>query len=492
MLSKITFARFFILITVVLFIATLFFYLLFLKTQEEIVTNFEQTGVSEVEEIAHNITQYLLTKSEKESLYTVLKGDKEQRTVLEAFLSTFQTSKIQNIFVLDKPQKNSLLFRVLLDGTREKEGKFEFGEMFEPANESWDEILVSKKPKLIYQANRVTSLWVTFLYPVEQKNGEVAILALDFSNKHYQQVVSSLDGLKFFSKAMVTFLMFIFMLMVIVSRVDAKREAIKRKAQHELIEFNLTLEKRIAAEVEKNREKDQQLMHQSRLASMGEMISMIAHQWRQPLSAISATAQGLTLKLSLNKFDAELFTCKLGDINHYAQHLSQTIDDFRQFFKPSHETREVVLEEVISKALGIIQTSIENKNIEVRCEFLANETICTHPNELMQVVLNLIKNAEDILLENEVKTPWIHIATQKADTMLYITVSDNGGGIPPAVLPRIFEPYFSTKSKKDGTGLGLYMSHKIVEEHCGGKLYASNTEVGALFVIELPRNEGKG
>jgi two-component system, NtrC family, C4-dicarboxylate transport sensor histidine kinase DctB len=492
MLSKMTFARFFIVITVVLFISTLLFYLLFLRTQEEIVTNFEQTVVAEVEDVAHNITQYLLNKNETQSLYAVLKEDKEQIKAFEAFLSTFQTSKIQNIFVVDKPQKNSPLFRVLLDGTREKEGKFEFGEMFEPANESWDEILLSQKPKVIYQANRVTSLWATFLYPVVQKNGEVVILALDFSNKHYQQVVSSLDGLEFFSKAMVTFLMFIFMLMIIVARLDIKREALKQKAQRELVELNSTLEKRIEGEVEKNRQKDQQLMHQSRLASMGEMISMIAHQWRQPLSAISSTAQGLTLKLSLNKFDPELFTCKLNDVNHYAQHLSQTIDDFRQFFKPSHETREVVLEEVITKALGIIQTSIENKNIEVRCEFGANETIRTHPNELMQVVLNLIKNAEDILLENEVDNPWIGIATQKADATLCITVSDNGGGIPPSVLPRIFEPYFSTKTKKDGTGLGLYMSHKIVEEHCGGKLYASNTKEGAVFVIELPRNVGKG
>lgn len=489
MFSKITFARLFVVMTVILFGITLLFYLIFSQTQQEIVKNFEQTNVTEVEEIAHNISQFILKVQKNSDLYNSLKDNKEQQLELEAFLSTFQTQKIQDIFVVDKPTKNSLLFRVLLDGSQHKEEKFHFAEMFEPANEYWDEVLISKAPKVLYQNNRVNALWATFLYPMVQNDGKVAILALDFSKKHYVSVVSSLNGLEIFLKAMVIFLMFIFMMMVFVSRMDKKREAIKLKAEKALVELNLTLEERIADEVEKNREKDQQLMHQSRLASMGEMISMIAHQWRQPLSAISSTAQGLSLKLSFNKFDAELFTCKLDDINKYAQHLSQTIDDFRQFFKPSKEKKETTTEEIILKVLGIIKTALENKNIILITHFEANISIATYPNELMQVILNLIKNAEDILYDNRVNNPWIKIITYKTDMTLCISVSDNGGGVPSDILPRIFEPYFSTKAKKDGTGLGLYMSQKIVEEHCGGILQVLNTQDGAVFTIVLPLNK---
>jgi len=228
------------------------------------------------------------------------------------------------------------------------------------------------------------------------------------------------------------------------------------------------------------------LIHQSKFVAMGEIINMIAHQWRQPLSAISSTVQGLHLKLTLKKFDETLFIEKLNDVNRYAQYLSQTIDDFRQFFKPSKAKDKVSLEEVIEKVLGIIGVSLENKKIQLIMEYNSNEYIMTYANELMQVLLNLIKNAEDVLLENKIENPWIKIATYKNDGSVIVSISDNGGGISSAVIERIFEPYFSTKNKKDGTGLGLYMSHKIIEEHCGGNLCASNGLDGAIFTVTLP------
>lgn len=492
MLNKITFSKLFVVITMILLITTGLFYLFFTNTKENIITNFEQTGVKEVEEIARNIERYLLSTHTTDTLYEVLKESPQKRAALEAFLSTFQTSKIQDIFIVDKPDKSTFLFRVLLDGSKEKEGKFHFGELFEPENEFWNDISVTKKPKVVYQVNHVDSLWVTFLYPIVQHNGDVAILALDFSKKHYQNVVSSLDDLELFLKAMIVFLLFVFMLLILTSHIDKKREQLKIEAQQALEELNATLEERVSYEVEKNRQKDQQLLQQSRLASMGEMISMIAHQWRQPLNAISSTVQGLSLKLSLQKFDAEVFTCKLNDVNGYAQYLSQTIDDFRQFFKTSKEKKEVTLEEVIERVLSIIRVSLENNSVALVLEFNAHITVLTHSNELMQVVLNLVKNAEDVLIEGNVENPCIKIRTTQTPTHLSIEVLDNGGGVPLEIIGRIFEPYFSTKTKKDGTGLGLYMSQKIVEEHCGGTLKASNTEIGAIFTVMLPRDEYKG
>jgi len=214
---------------------------------------------------------------------------------------------------------------------------------------------------------------------------------------------------------------------------------------------------------------------------------MIAHQWRQPLSAISSTVQGLHLKLTLKKYDEVLFLEKLMDVNRYAQYLSQTIDDFRHFFKTSKEKNQVTLEEVIEKVLSLIHVTLENKKITLIMDFQSNEFLMTYSNELMQVLLNLIKNAEDALVENQIDHPWIKIATSKNETHVMLSISDNAGGIPPEILTRIFEPYFSTKTQKDGTGLGLYMSQKIIEEHCSGSLCASNSSSGAVFTIQLPR-----
>ena len=487
MFSKITFSRLFIFVTMILFVTTLLLYLFFTQTKENIVTSFERTGVEEVEEISRNISQYILHVNSSMNLHHALVEDHKLKEALEHFLATFQTQKIKNIFIVDKPNENSILFRVLLDGSKEKSDKFQFEELFEPENTSWAEVIRLREPKVIYQEDRVDVLWATFLYPIVQKDGNVAILALDFSKEHYQKVVSSLVGLETFLRIIVPFLLFIFLIMVIVIQIDKKREHEKIEVQKALEELNLTLEDRISDEVEKNRQKDQQLIHQSRLASMGEMINMIAHQWRQPLSAISSTVQGLNLKLTLKKYDEILFSEKLNDVNRYAQYLSQTIDDFRQFFKTSKEKKEVTLEEVIEKVLGIIQVTLENKRIKLRMDFQSNEPLMTYSNELMQVLLNLVKNAEDVLMENRIENPWIQITTSKLDTNLILEVSDNGGGIPSEIIARIFDPYFSTKMQKDGTGLGLYMSQKIIEEHCGGSLRASNSSQGAVFTILLPR-----
>lgn len=489
MFNKITFSHFLTFVTVLLLAATMLFYLFFSHIKNEILISFERTGVEAVEEVSNNITRYILSSNDSINIHRALVENTTLREALERFLSTFKTQKIQNIFIVDKPDSESILFRVLLDGGQEKSDKFQFEELFEPEDAaSWEEVIRFREPKIIYQKERVDALWATLLYPMVQKDGHIAILALDFSKEHYQKVISSLFGLERFLKAMVPFLLFIFMIMLIVIRIDKARESEKIKVQKALEELNLTLEERVVQEVEKNRQKDQQLIQQSRLASMGEMISMIAHQWRQPLSAISSTVQGLHLKLALKKFDEALFIEKLSDVIRYAQYLSQTIDDFRQFFKPSKAKNKVSLEEVIEKVLDIIRVSLENKRIALNMDYCSNESLMTYANELMQVLLNLIKNAEDVLMENKIENPWIKIVTQKDEHSLILEISDNGGGIPEGVIERIFDPYFSTKNKKDGTGLGLYMSQKIIEEHCGGSLRASNGVEGAIFTITLPRS----
>jgi len=253
----------------------------------------------------------------------------------------------------------------------------------------------------------------------------------------------------------------------------------------ELSTLNKTLEERIAKEVGDNRQKDIQLIEQSRLAQMGEMLSMIAHQWRQPLAAISSAANSMGVKIALDKYKKEFFEDKISNIVNYSTHLSQTIDDFRKFTLCDTKLKEnSTLEEITNSSLTIVSDALKSRGISLQTEYSCNEHVFTYANELKQVVLNFIKNAEDVLREKNVENPTIFIKTYKTDSAYFLSVSDNGGGINETILPKIFDPYFSTKDKKTGTGLGLYMSKTIVEEHCGWKLNAYNNEDGAVFEIE--------
>ncbi len=258
-----------------------------------------------------------------------------------------------------------------------------------------------------------------------------------------------------------------------------------QKHKNEIERLNATLEEKIKTEVEKNRLKDRQMLHQSRLAQMGEMISMIAHQWRQPLTAIAASSASFGLKARLNKLDKESALKHSKEIAKYSQHLSNTIDDFRNFFKQDKEKEATNYTYIVKSVLSIIQNSLTNKNIELVEELECHDSFISYPNELKQVVINLVKNAEDILLEKKIVDPKIMIKSYIDNGKYILEVSDNAGGIEEEIIDKIFDPYFSTKMRKDGTGLGLYMSKTIVEEHCNGKLTCFNSDEGAVFKIEL-------
>jgi len=273
-----------------------------------------------------------------------------------------------------------------------------------------------------------------------------------------------------------------------------QREQELKDSNHLLIQktqeitlLNDSLQEKIAIEIEKNRKKDQQMLQQSRLAQMGEMISMIAHQWRQPLAAINSASMVLNMKARLNKVDKDLVLDITSKISDYSQHLSSTIDDFREFFKANKEKKEVTYNDLIKSVLNIVEVPLQNKNIDVVQKLESQKVFYTYPNELKQVILNLIKNAEDVLLERRIENPRIVIETQEN----ILRVMDNAGGVPQEYINKIFDPYFSTKTKKDGTGLGLYMSKTIVEEHCGGKLRVYNNEHGACFEVVLDIDESE-
>ena len=260
-----------------------------------------------------------------------------------------------------------------------------------------------------------------------------------------------------------------------------------KKAEKRLEKLNQTLEDKVQEEVRKYKQINQQLIYQSRLAQMGEMISMIAHQWRQPLNSISLTSSNLLFKCMMDDIDKELFEKEIALIDEYSQHLSTTIDDFREFFKEKKEKEKTSIAKILNTTLDIVRTSIENKNIKIVTDLNCNSEFETYANEVKQVVLNLIKNAEDVLLEKKIDEPiiTIHSSCTKDCDKRVLTIKDNGGGVPDEIIDKIFDPYFSTKLELDGTGLGLYMSKTIIESHCGGKLSVYNDHEGAIFKVEF-------
>ena len=268
-------------------------------------------------------------------------------------------------------------------------------------------------------------------------------------------------------------------------------EQLQEKYNKKLITLNKELDKRVAEEIQKNKEQEKQMLLQSRLAQMGEMLSMIAHQWRQPLGAIASVSANLKLKLMLESFSLEskegqeecsqYFIQRLENIELYIDNLTKTIDDFRNFYKPDKKAVVITLEDIVEKSLQIILSSLKNHNIEVIKEYQTAESLNLHDSEVIQVVLNILKNAQDNFVEKEVENPKIFI-TLKGSTL---SICDNGGGISEEILGKIFDPYFSTKHQKNGTGLGLYMSKTIIEEHHKGFLNVYNSEDGVCFSIEI-------
>jgi len=259
----------------------------------------------------------------------------------------------------------------------------------------------------------------------------------------------------------------------------------------DLQKLNETLNERVKQEVEKNIQKDKKMLENSRLAQMGELISMIAHQWRQPLNAMAATVGVLEVKIELEDFNLDTkdgqneqsryFLKKFERLNSYIQNLTQTIDDFRNFYKPNKTKVSTTYETIVNKALDIIEVSLKNSNIEIVKHYEVKETLQIFENEIMQVVLNILKNAQDNFKEKNTINPKITI-TIKEKTL---TICDNGGGIPKDVITKIFDPYYSTKDEKNGTGLGLYMSKTIVQEHHKGELKVENIDGGVSFSINL-------
>lgn len=264
-----------------------------------------------------------------------------------------------------------------------------------------------------------------------------------------------------------------------------------------LQKLNDTLEIKIKKEVENSRKKDILMFQQARLASMGEMIANIAHQWRQPLGSIMMIMQGFQTKSELGKLTPEIIDSKVKDALLLAENMSETLDNFQNFFKPTKEKESFSLKSVIKHSLTLSKYILEQHKIKVSINISNTIKLHTYYNELSHVFLNIIANAEDALSSTEGEK-FIEIIAKEVNQKIFIYITDNGGGIKKDVLPHIFEPYFTTKYKSNGTGIGLYMSQQIIEKHMQGIIRCKNIcytinnnkfEHCTLFTIILPMKE---
>lgn len=271
---------------------------------------------------------------------------------------------------------------------------------------------------------------------------------------------------------------------VLAHKVDEKTK--------ELVQINAQLEDKIKFEVEKNLRKDRLLSRQAKMASMGEMLENIAHQWRQPLSVITTASSGLKLQKELDALSDEMFEETMETIIKTSTYLSSTIDDFRHFFKPQKQKEEFEIKNAVNKSLDLLSSNL--KEIEV-IKNIQNVKIYGFENELIQVLINILNNAKDAFKENQNGKKLIMIDIHKKHNDLVIRIKDSAGGIPEDIISKISEPYFTTKHKSQGTGIGLYMCEEILRKHMNATLDILNVEFehnhekhkGACFTIVMKK-----
>ena len=259
----------------------------------------------------------------------------------------------------------------------------------------------------------------------------------------------------------------------------------------QLKELNKTLEKRVQEEISKNDEKQKLLFWQSRMASLGQMLGNIAHQWRQPLTELNLTLFNMK-KASLNKDEK-----KVEELYKESKNLifgmSSTIEDFTNFFNPLKEKKSFEIKDVINEVLTILRKVIEQEEIKIKVDVPINYKVLGVSNELAQVLINLIQNSKDAFKQNKIKDKNIFISLKEKKIFdkksVILEIEDNAGGIKEENLNSIFEPYFTTKHKSQGTGLGLFMSKMIIEKSLEGTLSHRNSKNGSIFTITIFLNE---
>lgn len=246
------------------------------------------------------------------------------------------------------------------------------------------------------------------------------------------------------------------------------------------------------AELEAKAKKSQHqlaIMQENRVTQMGEMIENIAHQWRQPLAHINSSILIIDTILAQNNFKNETIEDKLLEIESLTNYMSDTINDFKNFFNSDKGREEFKLQQIVDNSLSILRGVLSTHYIEVEMKIDERVLFYGYPSEIQQVIVVILNNAKDILLSRDIKNPKIMIYLDESDEYYNIVICDNAGGVEEENLEKVFEPYFTTKHKSQGTGISLYISKMIIEDGLQGKLSVQNKNGGAYFKISLPKGD---
>jgi two-component system, NtrC family, sensor kinase len=320
--------------------------------------------------------------------------------------------------------------------------------------------------------------------PMNDINTQLAVLAQDFKSATTRSI---LIVVLFFSAVLALAFYGIGLYNRRLDGIMTKTKGELLRSYERLERLNHNLQNIVSEEVSKNREKDAMLIKQSRQAAMGEMISNIAHQWRQPLNALAVTIQDSKMAWEYGEVDKNYIEEMVAFSMAQIKYMSKTIDDFRNFFKPDKEKSAFHLHGATERAVGFLSATMKSYDIEVEMVKEGQDPeVFGYENELMQALINILNNARDELVSRGAQKPKIVVTVKRDGDMAKITIRDNAGGIDDSVLEKIFEPYFTTKEQGKGTGIGLYMAKTIMEENMDGKLRAYNEEGGAVFEASLP------
>lgn len=264
-----------------------------------------------------------------------------------------------------------------------------------------------------------------------------------------------------------------------------RTEKLLAAQQQQLESFNHDLESRIAEAVAELRKKDVILMQQCRLSAMGTLVNSIAHHWRQPLNNIGLIVQSLQLAFKANDLSVEELDAEIANTMEILQQISDTIDDFRNFFHQEEEPSSFSVNDVVSRSINFVMPSLNSKGIKMFTDAQTDIVVLGYPNKYAQALLNIIINAMDAVIGSRVDEPVIRISISEENGRSIVTIADNGGGINEDILPMIFDPYFTTKGHGKGAGIGMYMSKMIIEKNMNGCLSVRNIDGGAEFRVEV-------
>ena len=454
------------------------------KNEEFIYENFRDDSVT-IENINANFMLFINNKNEKIfSQFTEDLKIKDEEDFTKFVLSSLEKDKLSTIIKYDKKYYYLVKSKITKsDLTGDFRGYVYLGKLLtiESFNKDYESILkivdIDFHESNIKLKNRfIDEVSVHFYYQkdilsniITLKNSDKPLISfrLDNTRKIYLEGEKSILLFNFVVSSLILLIFFIFYLYL-----------------HQLKKLNSNLEKRVSEEIIKQKAQEEILIQQARLAEMGNMINNIAHQWRQPLNSLGLILQNIHFSFEYGDLTQESLDKSIDKSTKIINSMSNTIDTFRNFFIANKEKALFKIEHTIDSTLIILNTILSHHNIEVEKNVKDDIEIFAHENEFSQVLLNIITNAKDALVLNNIKNPKIEINVKKENDKAIITIEDNANGIKEDLLDKVFVPYFTTKEK--GTGIGLYMSKIIIEQNMEGKIDVKNSSKGAIFTITLP------